>query len=774
MTEQDSVPPWDPSAYILRGQHCPKAAIKKTLTATMQALGASQLLHIAFADDQGIVGSLSFVIGYPSKLAHKLNELMARAPTGGLVDSLNMAVRGQESEAILGPEIAHMLANNIARMNVQEYSLPEADVQTFFDHVKSGIYLTHTGSFDVTPISGEIRSIILLDVIPMATGLLHEAGLAHQLAVQLKSTAEASALSDVGVMKRVAERLRPADQGVSARIFPDIASKALDLALDVTNSDAGALYFISTKARHPFERMVSSSSAHFPELIARDKGQDLTTVVSQNLAVQRTGWLVRANGPQHPESSDGVFLLAPIGGPGVDPVRPAIGVMVLHRHDRMHMFSAYDLALIRNVTLRISLARTTDVMSRIGGVTSALRGSTDWSAILDAMNHEETDLQQLWIVVPTDVRLAARRIAPALAELAALTDSHSVSLRLALPSAKVNESHGLALVRVACYPESLWTDNLPVQTEDLEDFNWICFQENDVVLSPDVSTRPRTHQLRSDTVSQLAAPVRQEGRLVGVLNLQSPLYDAYDLVLPLITSFAGAVGRTLADARASLEDRVIDSAAQALNHRHTMQSHLDHLVEKINKLNLSRQRRKPLNAELRKIQDELDAMRQVSSPRIGQSATVPQILEAAANDVGYLGDLPPDMWSQEFAPSVTGARARPLRVAIANILSNLINYTASSAEDAPAGSLRTVSLSKVYLEGTNQIVIGFQNYAGEYVSSIRIADLYRCPIPDHEGRLRVGGFLAGLNAQRANARVQSTLLNDGRSVRTTLIVPIEG
>lgn len=768
MANDDNAFGWDPSVYILRGQHCPDAVIRDTLSRMMQALGASQLLHIAF-DDQGIVDGLSFVIGYPRKLEQKVSELLEHTPSTGSTANLAAAVRGRESEAILDCETARKLVTDISELKLPSRTLSAAEKGLFINKVKSGLYLAHTGSLSITPETGDIRSIILLDVLPMATGLLRRTGLADKLAVQLKSTAVASTLSDMAVMKRVAERLRSRDDTTSDGTFAEVAFKALTLALEVTNSQAGAIYFISTKAKHPFERLATSNLDLFPEIMPEDKEGMLAKSLSRNLAAQRTVWFNTPDSTYARMLREGVFLLAPIGGPGVDPGKPGVGVLILYRGDSQQTFSAYDLALIRNVTLRISLARTTDIMARIGAVTTALRSQTHWLAIQEIINDEPTGVSG-FKAVPTDIRVAARRIEPALAELAALTDSHTVSLRMALPSADARASHGLALVSVACHPEPPSVSVMPVQTEDQGGFNWACMQTDTVMQSADVTLRPGNLQLREDTISEVAVPVRVGGSLSGVLNLQSSLYDAYSPVLPLIMSFAGAVGRTLGDARAALEDSVIDSAAHALNYRHTMESRLEDLTQKLNDLGLNYEDLESVLLDIAEIQHELDAMRQVTSLAPAVAATVPQVLEAAADDVDYLGDLPDNMWEERFASTVTGAQARALRVTIANILSNLIAYSATSKEKMLEEPIRAISLDNVHLAGREHVAVIFENYT-KYLLGERITDLYRGPITDHEGRLRVGGFLAGLNASRANARLHSTLLNDRRTVRTTLLIP---
>ena len=219
-------------------------------------------------------------------------------------------------------------------------------------------------------------------------------------------------------------------------------------------------------------------------------------------------------------------------------------------------------------------------MSRIGAVTSALRAKTDWEAMIDSLKNDTSEpLESQSFVVPTDVSVASKRVESFLRDLTEVTDSQSVSMRIALPTEKAIQPHGLALVKVASYPTES-NRFLEIQTEERGGFNWHCMRTGQPIYAADVRDHPAEYlKVRPSTVSELTVPIRLEGTVVGVLNLESTLYDAYDTLRPLILSFSGAVGRTLADARAALEQRVIDSAAQALNHRHTMASQLDLLDE---------------------------------------------------------------------------------------------------------------------------------------------------------------------------------------------------
>ena len=771
-------PTWDPAAYILYGQHCPTAIIRETLESAMKALGASRVVHIAF-HDRGIIGSLSFTLGYAGPLGEKIDNLLARGHgqtgRGSLADECLLTVNGLPSESTLDKEFARKLADSIVRSKVTTRRLTDVETADFTETISSGMYLTHTGRASALPAPGDIQSLILLDIAPVSKSLLRRAGLSDRLAVQLKSTAEGSALSDTTVMRLIADRFHFNSESGAAPGFAESAAHALDLVIEVTNSKAGAIYLFSASTGQPFDRLVVLGSADFPARVDREHGGVLTAAVNQNIAIQRPNWPFPERSSTKPHHPAGASLVSPIGGPGIDPWRPTVGALVLCRERQDDAFSAYDLALVRNVVLQISLDRTTYQMRSIGAVNSALGTSTDWESLIDRLKNDDLPESEKPrnSVAPTDVRLAANRVAVFLRDLAEVTYSQSISMRLALPMEKAVQPHGLALVKVASYPQEEEGDNLEILTEDQGGCSWICMRTGQTIYLPNVLNSPKYLAIRSSTVSELTVPIRLEGTVVGVLSLESSLSGAYDTVQPLISSFSEAVGRTLADARAALEQSVIDSAAQALNRRHTMESQLDSLEKEIATLNLKNSEQTSLATKVIALKSELDAMRRVKLTEEERAISLAQILEQAANTVSYTGDLPQQIFDNRFSFPIAGDRARALEVSISNILSNMINYTGTSVGEARGKPLREVAVSVCSLGGSENIVLRFQNFAHDYVDSQRIADLYRAPIQGSSGRLRVGGFLAGLSARRANARLQAVVLSDGRTVRTTLIVPVE-
>jgi hypothetical protein len=741
----------------------------------MTRLRGTRIIHIAL-DQTTIIGGLCFAEGYPAELGAKLEKLMSRADYKNahvsFVELCKQTVnKTQSNPEMMSDSIASDLIRAIAHLRRKGGSLSSSDRSTLLDQSYSGIYVNNIGSEGATE---GIDSIILVNAkIRSAMLLLRRSNKLDDLAVQLNSTPEATARNDEMVMRQVAERLHPANNEGEIPSFKHYASDALDLALDVTRSQGGAVYTISSKRDSSFTLIASRGDLPFPKTLPPGRTGALGDAISSNKTLQLHRWQLPGIRKAKGKGPDGTILLSPIGGPGGDPVRPAIGALLLFRNDVDNSFNAYDLALARNVTLRMALARTTDVMARIGEVTTTLRTTTDWVRIVDNLPNDD-HFESLSVPLPRDVRAAAVRIEPILEIIAQLTDSLSVTLGLALPVATVTESHGLAIVSVASYPPMPSDDDkFPVQTEDMGGLNWTAMRTGNQVYAPTVHTRKDYLEARKRTVSEFCMPIRQEGLLVGTLNLESELQDAYGPFGPLIASFAGAVGRTLSDARASLEKEVIDGAARALNHRHNMEGHLVNLADAV-KLHCNDEDLKNyLRDEIKKMNQELRAMRRLPRMEDERGYSLAQIVRRAKKQVGYLGSIPTSKDHPVLSVPIDGHRVRPLQVAMYHILSNMMSNSAISPDSMATTPLTDITVSQTELQGGKQAVLTFQNCADSYLDPVRMADLYRCPVPDSGGRLRVGAFLAGLNARQTLARLHSGVLPDEKTLRTTLIIPLE-
>jgi hypothetical protein len=205
-----------------------------------------------------------------------------------------------------------------------------------------------------------------------------------------------------------------------------------------------------------------------------------------------------------------------------------------------------------------------------------------------------------------------------------------------------------------------------------------------------------------------------------------------------------------------------------------MEARLDDLVHAVKTRCHDKSVRLEVLDLIQKVTEELIAMRELPSAEEEPETALIEILRRAIEQVDYLGSVPDPMDNPILAAPIAGHRVKLLQVAIANVLSNMMNYSATSRAGAPPGPIREIKVSTTELQGGKQAVLTFRNYADSYLHPGRIADLYRCPVPDSDDRLRVGGFLAGLNARRSLARLHCGILADQRTLKTTLVIPLGG
>jgi GAF domain-containing protein len=766
----ESKPNWQPADYILHGTHCPKAIIVATLERMAANLGTARLLHVAFDRDE-LIGSLTFAVGFPTGLEDKVRRqlLMARRP---------IAARNLTAVCTTLPEVTGGQATELAELLVKEIvdtvgALRSAreplspEELTVLGGLKRGIYLPNSIR-DSTSSPGDIRSLLLFDLVPINPAFIGSA-VVTDFAVQVRSTPEASSQRDRAVMAEVEQKL-VAPTTVNNGDLQTVIDNAIKLAVEVTGSDAGVVYIREPHKGDSLLRLSSYGGWSYPGRVPRGRLSPLFGVLGQNQSMQLHNWNITRQRSNQPSVPNGTVLISPVGGPAGDPWGRPVAVLVLLRHDEDAAYSAYDLALVRNVSLRIALARTTSAMSNIGVVITRLRSRVDWTEDLDVAGDVGRDANAR-VALPRDVTRAVGRIAPELRELAAYTDSHSATLRIALPHALVREAHGLALVRVASSGKEPWAEAQQVQEERDGGFNWECFRSGKDVYVPNVQGADGFIQVRPDTAAELSSPIRVEGQLVGTLNLESPIKGAYSNLRPLVGAFCGAVGRTLADARASLEQDVVDGAAKALNHRHTLDGKLETLKHNLKAYTIDGQLLSLLEDSLARIRTEVDEMRKVDSVLPSSKQRLPEILESAADDASYDGDLPLVPDREENIPCWDGSTARWLRICVANILSNIVNYTALSPNDSGGRPLRSIEYGLTRLGGVDSVVLTFTNYSEDPVNPAQIVNLYRCPLPDEDGKLRVGAFVAGLHARRARAWLHSLAMPDGHTVVTRLVIP---
>lgn len=415
-----------------------------------------------------------------------------------------------------------MFASNLIRLkyNVDSRESPVLSRQatSLLSSDWTGFGLNHTGRTEVLPWDGEVRSILLLKGAADEVDSDEAGRKLLDLGVRLKCTAEANARRDSVVMQQVMRGLlfTPGDPDSS---LEGVSANALALACTITGSTGGAVYYLSTSRREFWCAASREGDTHFYPATLPFDNRDSTVrwAVERHRAYQQIGSSSASRALTRAVDADGgTELITPIAGPLANTSSPAVGAIALfHRDGDPRGYTAYERALVRNIALRLALFRTNVATQKIATAISTLRASSPRRRQL-APIEKATGLPD----PPRDITVATERFEEPLSWLAESTDSHSVTLRIALPDRDSPSPHGLSLHRVAASPPERMLDDYPIERKGDPGLHWDVFESGREKYVPD-ARQDRKHfgkEIRKDTRSVLCVPVRVDGILSGTLT----------------------------------------------------------------------------------------------------------------------------------------------------------------------------------------------------------------------------------------------------------------
>jgi hypothetical protein len=762
---------WQLADFVLRGDYCPLSSLHSQIEKVRETLGAAFIMHVA-VDHEVVLRSLNWAdarSGSTSALAYSLCRANYRDEYPELNKSLVDMVRRQSGSRIsaIPTATADSLSIRLGELTSRvphpvrlnsNFLMPESGW--------GGIMLNHTGRAATAPRDGEVRSILLFH--PALTNVRINTVLVD-LGVMLKCTFAAAARRDTVVMNRVAQQL--SIHGTAQLDFAGVASKALILALDITRSTAGAVYLLSAEdpiVLHCEAQLAYSGHEYRDQIQFAPEESLIARSISRHRTYQHADWIAGASAASELTlgPGSGIELVTPIAGPLADTQEPAIGAITLQKAMGSQGYSSYERALVRNVALRLALIHTSMATRDIATAISTLRSSSP--ARLQSVHDDATKSGSDDRAWPEDIRIAVRKCQEPLRQLAESTQSHSVSLRIALPDCSV-QGHGLALMRVAAYPPRRIDDEFAAQREGDPGPHWEVMHSGREVSVPDTSEDGRYDRVRPDTRSALCVPLRVEGIVAGTLNLESPLVDNYTSFTSIIAAFGGAIGRTLADSRAMLEAEVLDSAAHSLARRHEISGDLNALSSKIES-QLSPGGEQVWLTQIESMKAVIEDLRE-QQPRTSEPSTLWQIFKDCSDKTQLRFSSLRKPSKKVFSEPLTPLATQVLSTVFHSLLRNINYHSSASAYDDEGKAVPRVRFGTTELQGVIQAVIVTENSSKKYVDPKLCRILYRYPVKGPEGELRLGTYIAGLNARRIGARVHACALSH-KIFRTTVLVPV--
>jgi hypothetical protein len=128
-----------------------------------------------------------------------------------------------------------------------------------------------------------------------------------------------------------------------------------------------------------------------------------------------------------------------------------------------------------------------------------------------------------------------------------------------------------------------------------------------------------------------------------------------------------------------------------------------------------------------------------------------------------------DIFHRPLGPRATQA----LTTVLSNVFRNVNYHSTSDGLDRDGRPVPRVMSDVCLLDGTKQAVIIVENLSKWFLKPAFCAELYRYPVEGPLREIRLGTYIAGLNARRVGAHIHATTIQGGRALRTTLIIPVE-
>jgi GAF domain-containing protein len=741
---------WRPVDYFVKGTLCPVHDVEQMARRLADELQAPLLIFLA-CDPDAILRSLTFLCSDSRQDEQDFNAVIqatnfvnTEKEINSLVTSLAFRSAFQSDaeellkeklERLIAPAVAPRIAKSVRKLSVLPLETTEGYVL--------------------------VRPLVLVGKAALANRHKLSQADTDLLLAMLNATPPARLRFDAKVMSDVGDRLDPQITADGAVDFAEMARRGSDLAVKVTRSDRAGVFLRQPEAPDFLELRADASAEGSPagteQLIQEADADSFAKLVVDRHRARQSA------------TDDITRCGTPIPGPLGSPRTPAIGVLLIVR-DGSRDFAAYDLALARNICLRLAILHSTAAAGSIAKAIADFRNPSLLAPPIQATNAARK-LDDL----PPDIQIALAKVPATLEHVVRSTNSHVASLRLALPDPNAPEPHGLALMRVAVFPAARIDDPYPVQGQKDGGLNWRTVLEGRPTYAPDVAVEPEFLGTHEGTQSELSVPIRVEGRLVGVLNLESHALNNYGAFLPHIQALAGAIGRAFADAAAQLSQPVLERAAEILDTGHRHSHELDGLEDRTKQLKLDR---KSLTAIRKYIKDSRELlasiMREDSEPK-GRvpSTTLGEVLaEACAEELPLL-TLPDRRQTPELHYRLRGDEARLLLAATADITSNLTNHGGKPgvAHSDTGGPLHALTLGSCSWDGRRYAAINFYNSSPDFLPRSEMLQIYRIPFPRGDGRLRLGAYLAGIRLRQIGGMIHFSIAEQSQRARTVVMVP---
>ena len=781
---------WSPSQYILEGHFCPIEDIQATLSSIRVALKADEALLLV-ADVQALYRNLCLV-DTPDELGAHLLALLHKGVYPGrykIADFVVSARPGQTSSRRF-PHSAKRLVAELAalakfngRKDVESWVTqgPWRPVKPYKvgAHIRRGAFsavLVRTFHGDeATPIDAEDYS--------------------RQLAEMVNGTALANVRRDSMVMLRMDETVDPRAFLRPDLSMEDAAAGLTNLAADITGSDAAVCYLRSRTSPRRFsliaESAVTAESSVIADSERHDRGRPLRELYATHprrlaeRAIADHRAILTPPGIGDNATLESVWgglpgagvveLATPIPGPLASPRTPAVGVLVVRKRPAQpgDSYGAYDMALLRNVALRVALLFASYEMASAASVFSHRVSASHGKQTPSYSWRTQPDM-------PDDLLGAAPQICDVLTAIRRITGSHSATFRIPLPSLGTRHPSGLVLVRACASPARRLFDKDDVQPEEIGGLNWEAVRSGRLQYKNSRESRDmRSHDVRPSTVSELCVPVRIDNRLVGVANFESPLPNAYDGLVATVDALVQQIAMALTQSRLVLVNPFYNYASELLRRGHNFANEARNLRDSAEK-----KAPEPLKADLMVVAASIDRQAREFRDMPVQTTTSKTLAEVVDSCVDKVKVQDVVCLHRELATTKFDQRAT-------ETLTNIVTDMIYNVKQRRKGDVE-IRFGTMSWNGTQHEAVCFEHDIKTAIGAHRAANAFRIPIIEERSALRtwpsysaltprprrkrtgresrLGAFAAGSLARGLGG--DAYLASRGNRVCVRLIIPV--
>lgn len=775
---------WTPYKFLLEGSFCLLQEINPELNRAREEAGASFLLLLA-TDERAFLRSLTLFAPESSKHGSSLARLLHTVSVSEELPELR--------------ELIQLAATEPTPMNCKELLLALASFARDRGRASVEHWLGQHDRWRVVPSTeairrGRIATVLLardaMSDADLGTAPLVDPNRALKIAAMVNSTVQADVRRDTAIMASLGDTLQrppPSDGSIDAAL--DQAVRALvGLSVEVSSSDAAA-YYVPQRGRSRLERAAVShaddeQAISFPKFVAASSRSVVAACMREHRTIQMPPGLGREQEVRITArpATGCIELATPVTGPMGSPRGMAVGVLTVVKaatstDGRSTGYGSYDLALVRNISLRLALlgaAAKTELTARTFA-RSGMRSPASRPQLTARWGDSARD-EEGGVTVPKDIEEVLPAITGGLQRIAEMTGSHSATFRAALPNWDSAEVHGLALMRVAAFPAERLRDPYRILTQEDGGVTWHVALSGKPKHAAVVDDEGTYREARQGTASELCLPVYVEGRLIGVVNLESLSPRSYEEVTPMAWLLAEHVAGEITNARLAMTQRIQEHAHELVGTAHEIAADCEGLR------NLSGALSPESAVEVRQRADRIEkkarAFNQVVRGRMHKSRreTLPELVERAMDEAAIsfvVPEVDPLAPWQPHPPQ----HGELIKATLYDMLVNVKSYsTIDSAE-------RRLRLRRAVWGGRAHEIVTVWNAPNNPISRYDAVNLYRIPVFKHielldeRGRPtsaelpHLGAYLAGARMRLIGGDVYLSRDENASTVRVTLILP---